>query len=120
MLCAGANMAWGVTALFNLPGWVEVAIVILAILLLFGGRKLPELARGLARGMRVFRDELHGVKTDLDSQPQAKESGGEKAQAGGDVAAAEAPKDAGAEEAEAESDQGQAGESEGPDARRQA
>ena len=120
MLCAGANMAWGVTALFGLPGWAEAAIVVLAILLLFGGRKLPELARGLARGMRVFCDELHGVKTDLESQPQAKESDGQKAQAGGDAAAPDAPKDAGAEEAQAGPDQAEAGESEGPEARRQA
>jgi len=37
------------------------------ILVLFGGSKLPELARGLARGLRIFRDEMHGVKSDLET-----------------------------------------------------
>jgi sec-independent protein translocase protein TatA len=43
----------------------HIVVLALAILLLFGGRKLPELARGLARGMRIFRDELHGVSKDI-------------------------------------------------------
>ena len=34
--------------------------------MLFGGKKLPELARGLARGLRLFKDELKGVKTDIE------------------------------------------------------
>ena len=53
-------------ALFGLPGHWEVIIVVLAILLLFGGRKLPELARGLGRGLRVFKDEVKGIKTDVE------------------------------------------------------
>ncbi len=51
------------------PGPWEIIIVVLAVLLLFGGKKLPELARGLARGMRIFRDELKGIKHDLDTEP---------------------------------------------------
>ena len=63
---------------------LALAILVLAILLLFGGRKLPELARGLARGMRVFRDELHGVKTDLESGPEDRPDGqGEKGELAG-------------------------------------
>lgn len=44
----------------------EIAIVVLAILLLFGARKLPEMARGLARGLRTFKDEMKGIKTDVE------------------------------------------------------
>lgn len=35
------------------------------VLILFGGAKLPELARGLAKGIRIFRDELHGTAKDV-------------------------------------------------------
>ncbi len=44
--------------------WVALAAI---ALLLFGGKKLPELARGLARGIRIFRDELHGTTQDIQN-----------------------------------------------------
>jgi sec-independent protein translocase protein TatA len=52
-------------ALFNL-GPTEVIVILAVALLLFGGRKLPELARGLGRGLRLFKEELQGVKKDLE------------------------------------------------------
>ena len=55
----------GILGVFGLPGHVEIIIIALVILLLFGGKKLPELARGLARGLRLFKDELKGVRTDV-------------------------------------------------------
>ena len=55
-----------ILGLVGLPGHWEIILIVLAILLLFGGRKLPELARGLARGLRLFKDELKGVKTDIN------------------------------------------------------
>ena len=51
---------------FGLPGHWEIVIIVLVVLLLFGGRKLPELARGLAKGLREFKDELKGVKTGIE------------------------------------------------------
>ena len=56
----------------------HVVIVLAIVLLLFGGKKLPELARGLAKGVRIFRDELHGTTKDLEDAienppPQAKQ-----------------------------------------------
>ena len=56
----------GMLGVFGLAGHWEIIIILLAILLLFGGKKLPELARGLARGLRSFKDELKGVKTDIE------------------------------------------------------
>ena len=52
-------------AMFGLPGHWEILLIVLVILLLFGGKKLPELARGLGRGMRSFKQELQGMKTDV-------------------------------------------------------
>lgn len=48
------------------PGYTEIIIIALVILLLFGGKKLPELARGMAKGLRLFKDELKGVKSDVE------------------------------------------------------
>jgi sec-independent protein translocase protein TatA len=53
-------------AVFGLPGHWEIVIVLVAILLLFGGRKLPELARGLGRGLRIFKREVKGLKDDVE------------------------------------------------------
>ena len=50
--------------------WQHGVLLILAILLLFGGRKLPELARGLGRGLRIFRDELHGISKDIEDSAE--------------------------------------------------
>lgn len=40
-------------------GW-HIVIIVLAILLLFGGKKIPELMRGLGRGMKEFKDAQNG------------------------------------------------------------
>jgi sec-independent protein translocase protein TatA len=63
----------GVLGLFGLPGYWEVIIIVLAILLLFGGKKLPELARGLGKGLRIFRGELKGIQEDLEAEPETEE-----------------------------------------------
>jgi sec-independent protein translocase protein TatA len=52
------------------PTTVTVLIALVVVLLLFGGKKLPELARGLGKGLRIFREELHGLGSDID-QPSA-------------------------------------------------
>ena len=44
----------------------EIALILVVVLLLFGGKKLPEMARGLGRGLRIFKDEVKGVKTDVE------------------------------------------------------
>ena len=62
-----------VLALFGLPGHWEIAIVVMAILLLFGGKKLPELARGLGRGLRLFRNEVKGIRRDIEEDEEETE-----------------------------------------------
>lgn len=43
-------------------------------LLLFGGKKIPELMRGMGRGIREFKDASNGVKKDLEDSMKDKEN----------------------------------------------
>ena len=51
--------------LFLNLGTQEVVLIMFAVLLLFGGEKLPELARGLGKGIREFKDASDGVKREI-------------------------------------------------------
>ena len=49
----------GNMALVNYAGWIgtpEIVIIVVIILLLFGGKKIPELMRGLGKGVKEFKD----------------------------------------------------------------
>ena len=58
-------------AFFNLGPW-EILLILIVILILFGARRLPELARGLGQGINEFRDAvassikeiIDGIETD--------------------------------------------------------
>lgn len=53
-----------------MPGGWEIVIIALLILLMFGAKKLPELARGLGQGIREFKGAVDGVKNEIeDSEP---------------------------------------------------
>lgn len=45
-------------------GATEVIVILVIILLLFGGKKIPELMRGLGRGMKEFKDASKGESSD--------------------------------------------------------
>ncbi|MBS1647809.1 MAG: twin-arginine translocase TatA/TatE family subunit [Bacteroidetes bacterium] len=49
-------------------GTTEIILIIAVILLLFGGKKIPELMRGLGKGMKEFKDASNGV--DNTNQPE--------------------------------------------------
>ena len=46
-------------------GGGEMMLIMVAVLLLFGGKKMPELARGLGKGIREFKDASEGVKREI-------------------------------------------------------
>lgn len=48
-------------------GGMEWVLIILAILILFGGRKIPEFMRGLGRGIREFNDAKDNVKNEIET-----------------------------------------------------
>lgn len=51
-------------------GTTEIIVIALIILLLFGGAKLPALMRGLGKGVKEFKDEVAGNKTDADRKEE--------------------------------------------------
>jgi sec-independent protein translocase protein TatA len=50
---------------FNLGGG-EIFIIMVVILLFFGSKRIPDLARGLGKGMREFKDAMSGVQRDIE------------------------------------------------------
>jgi sec-independent protein translocase protein TatA len=49
-----------------MPGGTEWIIIVIAILVLFGGRKIPEFMRGIGRGIREFNDAKTNVKKEIE------------------------------------------------------
>lgn len=47
-------------------GMQEVLLIALVVLLFFGGRKIPELMKGIGKGMRSFKEGMNGMEKDLE------------------------------------------------------
>ena len=54
----------GILALFNL-GTGEIIIIVAIILLLFGGKKIPELMRGLGKGVKSFKQGMNEIEDEI-------------------------------------------------------
>jgi sec-independent protein translocase protein TatA len=61
-------------------GWPQIVIILAVVVLLFGSRKLPELARGLGSSLRIFRSETKGMM-DADKGESAETSANEQPRA---------------------------------------
>jgi twin arginine-targeting protein translocase, TatA/E family len=58
---------------YNAFGWIELILLFLIIIILFGSKKLPELARGLGEAVREFRkamSETESIQKQLVTSPQ--------------------------------------------------
>ena len=51
---------------FHMPGGSELILIVLVVLLLFGGKKIPELMRGLGKGIREFNNARNSLKDELE------------------------------------------------------
>ena len=60
-----------------MPGGWEMVVIALVILLMFGAKKLPELARGLGQGIREFKGAVDGVKDELKDAEESIEKNNE-------------------------------------------
>lgn len=55
-------------------GLQEILVIALVVLLLFGGKKIPELMRGLGKGVKSFKDGLNGVEDESVKEEEKKEN----------------------------------------------
>jgi len=55
-------------------GTWEIVVIVLVVLLLFGGKKIPELMKGLGKGVKSFKDGVNGVSDDELSNTDKKEN----------------------------------------------
>ncbi len=51
--------------MFQNLGFSEILIIMFFVLILFGAKKIPELAQGLGKGMREFKKALHDVEDEI-------------------------------------------------------
>ena len=67
-------MTVGILLILGL-GTTELVLIALVVLLLFGGKKIPELMKGLGKGVKSFKDGMEGMEEELkkpsDKTPQA-------------------------------------------------
>lgn len=59
--------------LLSMPGGSEWILIVLVVLLFFGGKKIPDLMRGIGKGMREFNDAKDHVKNEIEAGMKEKE-----------------------------------------------
>ena len=57
--------------LFGNLGTGEIIIIALVLLLLFGGKKIPELMRGIGKGVRNFKEGMNEIEKDINKDVEA-------------------------------------------------
>ena len=51
-------------------GTGEIIIIALVVLLLFGGKKIPELMRGIGKGVKSFKDGMNDIEKQINAEPE--------------------------------------------------
>lgn len=64
----------GTLLFLNNLGTSEVLIITIVIILFFGGKKIPELMRGLGKGIKSFNDEMKDIEIDIKTNTSEKKS----------------------------------------------
>ncbi|MFK7905243.1 MAG: Sec-independent protein translocase subunit TatA/TatB [Chitinophagales bacterium] len=60
--------------LFGIPGGPELILILVVILLLFGGKKIPELARGIGKGIKEFNHAKASIQQEIDEGMKVEET----------------------------------------------
>ncbi len=82
--------------MFGSFGWMELMLILIIVLIIFGAGKIPQLGEGLGKAIKGFKKSVHEADaidvTPAEAQPhQAQAAGGETAQAQGQPQAQDAP-----------------------------
>ena len=64
--------------MFGSFGAGEVIVIALIVLLLFGGKKIPELMKGIGKGVKSFKDGVKGIEDDINADVTKEEKKEEK------------------------------------------
>jgi sec-independent protein translocase protein TatA len=59
--------------LLSMPGGSEWILILLVVLLFFGGKKIPDLMRGIGKGVREFNDAKESMKREMNAGMQEKD-----------------------------------------------
>jgi len=59
--------------LLSMPGGSEWILIVIVVLLMFGGKKIPELMRGIGKGVREFKDAKDSVKSEIEEGMKEKD-----------------------------------------------
>jgi sec-independent protein translocase protein TatA len=59
--------------LMGMPNATELIVTLLIVVVLFGGKKIPELAKGLGKGIREFNEAKDGIKSEIEAGMNEKE-----------------------------------------------
>ena len=54
-------------------GMQEMLLIALVVLLFFGGKKIPELMKGLGKGVRSFKEGMNNIEKEIEEEPVKKE-----------------------------------------------
>ncbi len=54
-------------------GTTEIIVIALIVLLLFGGKRIPELMKGLGQGVKSFKDSMNGIEEQKDAKKAGKD-----------------------------------------------
>lgn len=71
-------MMTNILALIGGLGVPEILLIVLVVLLFFGGKKIPEMMRGLGKGVRSFKEGMNDIEKTVNDDP-TKSTGEEKA-----------------------------------------
>ena len=60
--------------LFGNLGVTEIVLIALVVLLFFGGKKIPELMKGLGKGVKSFKEGVNGIEKDIKGEGSSENS----------------------------------------------